>query len=346
MKRLLSLMVCLCLLLCLLPGKALAADESRSYDFDLSINSAYEVISAEGQVLTVTLTLKRTDSADPAEMYGMQTELTYDDQFFQLVENSVMTASGVEWKDMARRTGGRVFYLNYVSLSGGEIWEPEVVVGSFQLKVIGTAGISQIIPENSLVSTKDGSGTFTAKDNPVKVILSTECVVTFEENGGSEVPDQVVLYGEKVARPEDPTREGYTLEGWYSDLDRTQRWNFDQDTVKGNMTLYANWTEGVPAADGESNFPWWILFLLLGVGILILILLLACRKKKVTFETCGGTELEPVYVKKNGTIEEPMVPVKPGAVFDGWFADRKYTKRWEFRNDKVERSITLYARWK
>ena len=296
MKRLLSLMICLCLLLCLLPGKALAADESRSYDFDLSINSAYEVISAEGQVLTVTLALKRTDSADPAEMYGMQTELTYDDQFFQLVENSVMTASGVEWKDMARRTGGRVFYLNYVSLSGGEIWEPEVVVGSFQLKVIGTAGISQIIPENSLVSTKDGSGTFTAKDNPVKVILSTECVVTFEENGGSEVPDQVVLYGEKVARPEDPIRECYTLEGWYSDLDRTQRWNFDQDTVKGNMTLYANWTEGAPAADGESNFPWWILFLLLGVGILILILLLACRKKKVTFETCGGTELEPVYV--------------------------------------------------
>lgn len=347
MKRFLSMMACLCLLLCLLPGTVLAADDSRSYNFDLSITGEYEVKAVTEQVLTVTMTLKRTDSTENANMYGMQTELWYDDSFLQLVENSVMTAPGVEWTDMARRTGGRAFYLNFVSFSGGESWESEVVVGSFQMRVVGDSGVSRIVPQNCLVSTKDGQDTFRVADNPVTVIVSTECTVTFEENGGSEVPDQTVPYGEKVKRPDDPIRAGYHLEGWYSDLDRTQLWDFDNDTVKGNMTLYALWGEGDPVSNSDSDsFPWWILLIALGVALLLIILLVAFGKKKVTFETFGGTQLEPVRVKKNGTIEEPMTPVKSGAMFLGWYQDPECTQAWNFITDKVSGDMTLYARWK
>lgn len=250
-----------------------------------------------------------------------------------------MTASGVRWNDLGRRTGGRAFYLNFVSFQGGEPWEPEVLVGSFQMKVIGTAGVSQLIPTNTLVSTQDGMAGYAVQDNSVSVIVTTDCTVTFESNGGTEVPSQTVRYGEKVKKPDDPVREGYHLEGWYSDLDRTQKWDFHKDVVKGNMTLYANWTEG--AAGGTI---WWIVG---GVGLLalLLILLLLLGKKKVRFETSGGTELEAVSVKRGSVIGEVMTPTKPGAVFGGWYADAALTKPWDTLKDPVRSSMTLYARW-
>ena len=181
---------------------------------------------------------------------------------------------------------------------------------------------------------------YTVKDNSVSVIVTTDCTVTFESNGGTEVPSQTVQYGEKVKKPEDPIREGYHLEGWYRDLDRTQKWDFHKDTVKGNMTLYANWAEGAAA----GSVTWWIIG---GVGLLalLLILLALLGKKKVRFETIGGTELEAVSVKRGSVIGEIMTPTKPGAVFGGWYADQALTKPWDTQKDPVRSNMTLYARW-
>ena len=182
-KRIFTLLAALCLLLCLLPTAAFASqtgsktDESRSYNFDLSVGGASEVRATTGETITVTLVLKRTDAQESADMYGMQTEIEYDDTFLQLVDGSVMTAPGIRWSDLGRRTGGRAFYLNFVSFKGGEAWEPEVVVGSFQMKVIGTKGVSQLIPTNTLVSTQDGMAGYTVKDNSVSVIVTTDCTV-------------------------------------------------------------------------------------------------------------------------------------------------------------------------
>lgn len=305
-KRIITLLAGLCFLLCLLPAAVLAEetktgsnieetgsaaeetgsriDESRSYHFDLSVGGGDEVRAAVDETITVTLTLKRTDSMESARMYGMQTEINYDDHFLQLMEGSIMTASGVRWEDLGRRTGGRAFYLNFVSFQqGGESWGPEVVVGSFQMKVIGTAGVAQLLPKNSLVSTQDGMATYLVEDNPVSVIVTTDCTVTFETNGGTEVSTQIVPYGEKIKEPEEPTREGYHLEGWYSDLDRTRQWDFDKDIVKSNMTLYANWAEGV-VAEGSS---WWMMAggLLLALLLLLLLLLGLRGKRKVSIES-------------------------------------------------------------
>ena len=220
-KRIIPLMTVLCLLLCLLPSAAFAAetggtvDTSRSYNFELTAERGQtEVKAAPGDIITVSLVLRRTDSAETAPMYGMQTEIEYDDTFLQLVQSSVMTASGVRWNDLGRRTGGRAFYLNFVSFKGGESWEPEVLVGSFQMKVLGTSGVSSLTPVNTMVPTQDGMGRYAAEDNAVTVIVSTECTVSFESNGGTDVPSQIVHYGDKVKKPADPTRKGYHLEGW------------------------------------------------------------------------------------------------------------------------------------
>lgn len=70
--------------------------------------------------------------------------------------------------------------------------------------------------------------------------------VNFETNGGSEVADQLVQEGQPAAEPEEPTREGYTFEGWYTDEDLTLEYDFTA-AVSGNMTLYAKWN-----ANGSS----------------------------------------------------------------------------------------------
>ena len=246
-KRIFTLLAALCLLLCLLPTAAFASqtgsktDESRSYNFDLSAGGASEVRATTGETITVTLVLKRTDAHESADMYGMQTEIEYDDTFLQLVDGSVMTAPGIRWSDLGRRTGGRAFYLNFVSFKGGEAWEPEVVVGSFQMKVIGTKGVSQLIPTNTLVSTQDGMAGYTAKDNSVSVIVTTDCTVTFESNGGTELEAVSVKRGSVIGEVMTPTKPGAVFGGWYADQALTKPWDTQKDPVRSNMTLYARW---------------------------------------------------------------------------------------------------------
>ena len=349
MKRWMTLLLCLCLLIAaLLPCQAFAADNSRSYDFRLTVDGAKEVTSATGNTVTVSLSLAQTDSGAAGKMYAMQAELEYDDTFFEFVESSVMTASNITWKEMGRRTGGRVVYLNFLSLSGGQEWPKESVIGSFQLKVIGTGGVSEIKPVNCLVSTKDGQDSFESVSNSAKVILDTDCTVKFLSNGGSDVPDQTVPYGEKISKPEDPTRDGYTFDAWYKNLDRTELWDFESDTVTGNMTLYAGWKLGAPEKThtGGGGISWWWLLVLPLAALIGFLIWMLLDKKRVDFDTRGGTELESVSVRKGEKLDQPMTPVKPGAMFAGWYKDADYTERWSFEEDTVEKSMTLYARWR
>ena len=338
----------MCLVICLFPLGASAEDTSRDYDFALTADGSTTINATQEQIITVTLVLNRMDSQENAEMYAVQAELLYDDTFLELVDSSVMTASSVEWTDMARRTGGRAFYLNFLSRSGGESWPAKVQLGSFQMKVLGTSGTSTIRSENCIVSVQDGSQGFASTCNNVTVVVSTECTVRFESGGGSAVPDQTVQYGEYITEPQAPTRDGYRFNGWYSDLDRTELWDFENDTVQGNMTLYAGWlADSDNGGGGQGGLGWlWLILGLLALLALLLLLLLLFGKKKVTFDSQGGTELDPVSVKKGDKLQRPMTPVRTGCMFLGWYTQEQGGKLWNFEQDTVETSMTLYAHWR
>ena len=65
--------------------------------------------------------------------------------------------------------------------------------------------------------------------------------IHFEENGGSEVQDiEQTAYNVVAAQPEDPTRDGYTFTGWYTDEDCTEAFDWSQG-LKKDITLYAGW---------------------------------------------------------------------------------------------------------
>ena len=90
---------------------------------------------------------------------------------------------------------------------------------------------------------KDGNVTtytpeFKAEKKPEPKIWT----VSFETNGGTAVAAQTVTDGETAAKPADPTKEGYTFAGWYSDEALSTAYDFTKP-VTADLTLYAKWTE-------------------------------------------------------------------------------------------------------
>ena len=68
--------------------------------------------------------------------------------------------------------------------------------------------------------------------------------VTFNVQGHGSAPASVeVDKGGKVTKPTDPSAEGWTFGGWFKEAACTNAWDFANDTVTADVTLYAKWTE-------------------------------------------------------------------------------------------------------
>lgn len=339
MKKLVAFVLTLVLLFACLP--TVYAAEEKSFFFELSVDGGDTKQVRPGDIITVVFHLVRMDADVPYDMHAMQNEIRYDSNYLRLVEGSALLSDGIQTTDLGLRDDHREFYMNYLSLSGSEQWPVRRLVGSFQLEVIGTSGVTRITNQDYLVSSSEGEGSCRSVCQDVTVIISTDCTVTFETNGGSTIPAQTVRYGEKLQRPEDPVREGFHVEGWYTDIDLKHPWDFEKDTVQGNMTLYVKWAEGDPMAAVNGNL--WIPGLILLVLFVLIFLLLG--KKTVTFETGCRARIKKQRIRKGGYAEPPEDPVRPGRMFAGWYADEAMTIPWDFEADKVERNTKLYARW-
>ena len=336
MKKMIVLLLTAVLILTCVPT-AYAAGE-KEFFFELSVDGSDTKQVRPGDVITVVFHLNRTDAEEAYEMYAMQNEIRYDSDFFELVEGSELLSDGIQSTDLGLRDTCREFYMNFLSLSGGEQWQARRLVGSFQLRVIGQSGVTQITNQDYLVSSHDDGSHYNTTCQDVTIIISTDCTVRFETNGGTEIPDQTVLYGERLHRPEDPIRKGFHVEGWYTDIDLKHPWDFEKDTVQGNMTLYVKWAEGDPV--GIINW-WWII----GLILLALLLLLLLGKKTVTFDTGCAVKVKKQRVRKGSCALRPEDPACPGRFFAGWYKDEAKMVSWDFERDTVEENMTLYAKW-
>ena len=156
-----------------------------------------------------------------------------------------------------------------------------------------------------------GRGIYGSKDVPIRIldgfIIGAICFVvilvfwfathggynvTFDTEGGSEIAAQRLKHGELAKEPETPLKPGYTFCGWITSEDESlaKEWNFSEDRVENDQTLYAVWTPAEVTvkfeldggkADGETFIP----------------------DKTVTYGEAYG---------------ELPVPEKEGFLFDGW----------------------------
>lgn len=247
--------VVLALLAVLLAPSLAWGDDSRHYEFRLAANGEATYHAAAGDTVTVSLTLCRTTGTGP--MFAMQDEICFDPAFFAYQPDGTLLREGVKTTLVTLRDGRQAVYMNYVDFGGGADWADETVVGSFQLKVLADGGASAITGSHYLVSTEDGMGRYAAAARDVTVVVSEQCRVTFQSNGGSGVAPAEVLRGTPLAPPQAPTRSGYRFTGWYSDYDLTRPWDFNAP-VAADMTLYAAW-QPLPAA-APSAGPWaWLI---------------------------------------------------------------------------------------
>lgn len=63
----------------------------------------------------------------------------------------------------------------------------------------------------------------------------------------------------------------------------------------------------------------------------------------VTFNSCGGSEIQSQNVEKGQTISK-SIPIRDDYDFMGWYIDSNYSDKFDF-NTKIENDIILYAKW-
>ena len=121
--------------------------------------------------------------------------------------------------------------------------------------------------------------------------------ITFDTAGGSEIAPVTQDYGSSVAAPADPTREGYTFDGWDKEIPETM--------PAENVTITARWK---------------------------------INRYTITFDTAGGSEIAPVTQDYGSSVAAPADPTREGYTFDGW--DKEIPETMPAEN------MTITARWK
>lgn len=289
MKRLQRILA-LILMAALLAAMSIPAfAEEPSFAFEISCDGGSIKQAKTGDVITVMLRLKRADANEAYTMYAMQAETRYDSTFFELIPGSFLTGSGIDITEVELVDHNREVYMSHLSMTGGSKWQADTIVGTFQLRVTGTSGASLITNQDSFVALKDGSGRYESLGRDLQVIVSMECTVSFECNGGSEISAVKVALGDKVAPPQNPVKDGFVFAGWFKDIELTEPWDFEKDTVESNITLYAKWmssesADPVPVTpdSGGSCCIWCWLILLLLLLLVLWTIYRKYRKAKLT----------------------------------------------------------------
>lgn len=123
-----------------------------------------------------------------------------------------------------------------------------------------------------------------------------------------------VAYGSKLTKPEtDPTKDMtvdkvYTFDGWYNG---DTKWNFETDTVSGDTTLVARFTDSAREYDVKFG---------------------EAAAAKVAY---GSKLTRPADPTKDMTADKVYT-------FDGWYVG---DTKWDFDDDTVKGDVTLVAKF-
>ncbi|HAC4861921.1 TPA_asm: LPXTG cell wall anchor domain-containing protein, partial [Listeria monocytogenes] len=133
--------------------------------------------------------------------------------------------------------------------------------------------------------------------------------VTFNIDGNtSEV--KTVTEEDLIPEPTNPTKQGYTFDGWYDAETGGTKWDFTTGQMPANdLMLYAHFS---------------------------------VNSYQVNFDIDGAVMNEAVVY--NTLLNEPTAPTKQGYTFDGWYDAETGGNKWDFKTMKMPANdVTLYA---
>ncbi|EAE1349041.1 LPXTG cell wall anchor domain-containing protein [Listeria monocytogenes] len=133
---------------------------------------------------------------------------------------------------------------------------------------------------------------------------------TFNNDGTTTT--QTVDYQEALTEPTEPTKDGYTFDGWYDAQTGGNKWNFATNKMPANnITLYARYS---------------------------------VKSYTATFDKDGTTTTQTANY--DSLLTEPAVPTKDGYTFEGWYDAETGGNKWNFATNKMPaKNVTLYARF-
>lgn len=140
-------------------------------------------------------------------------------------------------------------FVNYTS--GGGVYR-------YKLGDAGASGVFSATGHNNYCDSPiacDAQGNlYYINDSGTLFKLNAGVKVSFSAGEGSKVDFQTTAANGSIAKPADPTREGYTFAGWYTDEACTEAYDFSA-AVTADMTLYAKWIKNAvnPGGNGGSN---------------------------------------------------------------------------------------------
>lgn len=139
----------------------------------------------------------------------------------------------------------------------------------------------------------------------------TKYNVTFKSDENTVINTVTVKEGNSVGEPENPVKDGYQFDGWYTDVNCTDKYDFNT-VVSADLTLYAKWL----------------------------------AKYTVSFDTDGGSTVESQTVVTGNKATKPTsTPTKKGYNFVGWYTDNTCTTEFDFENTSITDNTTIYAKF-
>ncbi len=185
-----------------------------------------------------------------------------------------------------------------------------------------------IVPEEGVITLPEQIlEMFPAEESIQEITLSESCIVAFDPDDGQTGYNDffkvtVPVGGTVTGKPNAPIRDGYFFMEWYAYEDENGNpvfWDFNNDTVEDNTTLWAAWEKGCIVMfdpdDGQTGYD----------------------------------DFFKVTVSVGSTVtSKPDDPTRDGYLFKGWHAyedENGDPVFWDFNNGTVEDNITLWAAW-
>ena len=199
-----------------------------------------------------------------------------------------------------------------------------------------------------------------------------EYTITFNTAGGSAVPAITLDYGASIVAPANPGKEGYTFIGWDTKIPATMPakemtitalWKVNQytvtfDSVGGSAVASVTTDYKATVAEPKSpvkegyTFVAWVdntgnkvsFPMIMPVDGMALKATWQINQYTVTFNTDGGSVIEPATVDYGATIAAPANPEKANNTFVGWVDEAGNAVT--FPITVGSENITVKAQWK